>query len=108
MKSVYSTATAVLLALTASAFAKEGNGSLDLATLLQPLGADGVYTEAGYATWDGQPFKEDGRCLLINARWKAEDGDWMKTSGICVALADSPAGSLIEKWDTWHLARWSR
>ena len=65
MKRLYAAATTMVLALTASAFAKETHESLNLAAMIQPVGADGIYTEPGYATWDGHLFKEDGKYFLL-------------------------------------------
>jgi hypothetical protein len=97
MKPLLTAATTIVLALTATVSAKETNESLNLAAMIQPVAADGIYTEPGYATWDGHLFKEDGKYFLIYSRWKTKGGDWMKTSEICIAASDKLDGPYSHK-----------
>ena len=92
MKPWHAAATAVVLAFAPAASARETTGSLNLAAMVQPVGDGGIYTEEGYATWDGHLFKEDGKYFLIYSRWKSKGGDWLKTSEICIALSDRLEG----------------
>jgi len=65
--------------------------------MVQPLGQHSIYTELGYATWDGTLFKEGGAYYFIYSRWKSNGGSWLTTSEICVATANSFEGPFEHK-----------
>lgn len=62
-----------------------------------PIGEHAIYTEPGYATWDGNLFKENGRYYLIYSRWKSKGGDWLTSSEACIAESNSLEGPYIHK-----------
>lgn len=97
MKPLPTAVAVIFLVFTATIFAKDATESLNLAAMIQPVGANGIYTENGYATWDGHLFKEDGKYFLIYSRWKTQGGDWMKTSEICVAESNKLDGPYTHK-----------
>lgn len=65
---------------------------LNLGALVKPIGDHAMYTEPGYATWDGTLFKKDGTYYLIYSRWKTKGGNWLTTSEICIAASDKLEG----------------
>ncbi len=101
MKQLYIAITTIALALTAQIFAEgdeiHTNRSLDLESMVQPVGEQAMYTEPGYATWDGNIFKEDGKYYLIYSRWQTKGGDWLKTSEVCIADSDKLEGPYTHK-----------
>jgi hypothetical protein len=70
---------------------------LNLGAMVKPIGDHAMYTEPGYATWDGHLFKKNGTYYLIYSRWKTEGGDWLTTSEICIAESDKLKGPYTHK-----------
>lgn len=67
--------------------------ALDIGSMIQPLGDQGVFKVPGYHCWGPQISKgDDGKYYLIYSRWEKQGGNWLTTSEIALAIADQAEG----------------
>lgn len=69
--------------------------TLDLASMIQPIGEDNIYRDEGWYTWCNSIIKGDqGKYHLIYVRWPKKYGfnSWLTHSEIARATSEHPAG----------------
>jgi len=65
---------------------------LNLGAFSKIIDDDSFFIEPGYATWDGNLFKDKGTYYLIYSRWRSRGGDWLTTSEACIAKSNKIEG----------------